>query len=604
MNKEGKDLSDYIINSDLITRRKLLKDKEIRKELLKDKNHYAFVWVVQSLTSIDIDYFLDDDIIEYLKNDNPKTYKKIDAILENVNSSKFLSKENILFYLVENFDYFKHLDINFGNALFSFILKNSKYIKSLSYLNKDIQYEILSKKENIDKLIILNTKENYLYLLDSKVINILLNRPYYYHMFLNTNIDIINEYYIKNNIELPSYVYSNELINKYLEIKDVNKYRNYINNINNILFKEEVETKRKKYYIDTINNINNGLLPIYNELYNKILNNEDYSDIIKENSYYLYPIKEIVNDKDKLLEYLRELSTKEMLEITIDMYFEDISYNFLKNLHSMLEYISLIEENIIEKEHLSIYLKLINYYNLTIEERIDLFNELNDGKDYVSIFYDDFRLCRNHSYNKIKNSTIDINKFIYSDKYNTKIYELNGEDFFIAVHHTTFDRNNINTKNWDNYVDTLSISLISHNNFNTFRDKEENIILGFDLDINNIIHIYESDSFTDGFNSSNRVQRIFTNEELINRTKGYNEILIRNKDFDGNNNLFPSYVVCFNEIKDGDLDFSKKYNLPIVLIKENRYNSKKKEMIDIEGDQYIDSYSASYLDIDTYKKMK
>lgn len=171
------------------------------------------------------------------------------------------------------------------------------------------------------------------------------------------------------------------------------------------------------------------------------------------------------------------------------------------------------------------------------------------------------------------------------------------------VNHTLFKRNKPIDREWGPKMNTLSFSLISDDNFTTFRNKEENILLGFDLDVDNIIHLYESDSFSSGLNSSNRVQRLYTSPVLVEKTKGYNEILIRNKDFDGENILFPSYVVCFDEIKIGDIDFSKKYDLPIVLINSSKYTPKK-GTIDVVGESYVDNYSSSFLDIDTYKKMK
>ncbi len=599
---QKKDLYNNIINSDIKTKQKLLKDKKIRKQLLKEGNFNTFTSIIKSLTYDDVDYLLDNDLIDLIINNNERTYLIIDVMLENKCCSKFLTKDKILSYVVENFDNFECLDINFANALLSLIVKNNNYVTCLSNLNSNIQYELLSNRDNLNTLINQNIKTNFLYLLDSKVIEMLLNEPYFSNMFLNTDIDIINEYYIKKDIKIPNHLYNNKLISKYLEINDVNKYRNYIENISNIYFKNEVESLRKKKYINIFNNINNGLLPNYNTLYNKIINNLDYTDIIKENSFYLKEIDKFKN-KDDILKYLQQLSIKESLEITIDMYFNDITYNFLKNVYSILNYLSLVEENLIDKENLNIYNKLINYYNLSNEERIELFNSLNNGKDYTSIFYDDFRRIRNHSYNQIKSNLIDFNKLKQSNKYESRVYELEGEKFYALINHTLFKRNKPIDRDWNPKQKTLSFTLISNDNLTTFRNKEENIILGFDPDIDNIVHLYESDSFSEGLNSSNRVQRLFTSEELVKRTKGYNEILIKNKDYDDNNILFPSYIVCFDEIKIGDLEFSKKYDLPIVLINSSKYSSKK-ETIDLAGDSYIDNYSSSFLNIDTYKKIK
>lgn len=597
-----KEIGDYIINSDIKTKQKLLKNKKVRKQLLKDGNFNDYFDVVKSLTYEDVDYLLDDEFADLLLSDERKTYLMIDIMLENKCCSRFLSNYKIIYYLVEHFDRFTNLDINFGNALFSFVLKNNKYVKSLSSLNSDIQYELLTNKDNINKLINMNTDINYLFLLAPKVIEVLLNESYFCNMFYNTNIDIINGYYILKGVKLPSYLYSHKLMDKYIGINDVNKYRNYVENISNISFKTEIESLRRKKYIDIFNNINNGLLPMYSKLYDRIVNGLDYEDYIKENKFYLKNLDKLINKND-ILKYLQDLSTKEMLEMTVDMYFNDITYNFLKNVYSMLNYLSMIEDNLIDIDNLNIYKKFINYYNLSVTERLELFNSLNNGKNYASIFYDDFRKVRDHSYNNIKNSLIDFSKMKLSDKYDYKVYELEGDKFYSLVNHTLFKRNKPIDREWGPKMNTLSFSLISDDNFTTFRNKEENILLGFDLDVDNIIHLYESDSFSSGLNSSNRVQRLYTSPILVEKTKGYNEILIRNKDFDGENILFPSYVVCFDEIKIGDIDFSKKYDLPIVLINSSKYTPKK-GTIDVVGESYVDNYSSSFLDIDTYKKMK
>ena len=45
------------------------------------------------------------------------------------------------------------------------------------------------------------------------------------------------------------------------------------------------------------------------------------------------------------------------------------------------------------------------------------------------------------------------------------------------------------------------------------------------------------------------------------------------------------------------------YNIPILLIHTDKYSLKDREMIDAVGDNYMSGYSASYIDVDTYKKM-
>ena len=68
---------------------------------------------------------------------------------------------------------------------------------------------------------------------------------------------------------------------------------------------------------------------------------------------------------------------------------------------------------------------------------------------------------------------------------------------------------------------------------------------------------------------------MYTPQGLIDDTKGYNEIVYQEK----NKNIQlekvkPDYVICYDDIKEGDLKVAKNYNLPIVLIDTKKYNFK------------------------------
>ena len=49
----------------------------------------------------------------------------------------------------------------------------------------------------------------------------------------------------------------------------------------------------------------------------------------------------------------------------------------------------------------------------------------------------------------------------------------------------------------------------------------------------------------------------------------------------------PDYVICYDDIKEGDLKVAKNYNLPIVLIDTKKYNFKDGAPSVEEKDKYI-----------------
>ena len=81
---------------------------------------------------------------------------------------------------------------------------------------------------------------------------------------------------------------------------------------------------------------------------------------------------------------------------------------------------------------------------------------------------------------------------------------------------------------------------------------------------------------------------MYTPQGLIDDTKGYNEIVYQEK----NKNIQlekvkPDYVICYDDIKEGDLKVAKNYNLPIVLIDTKKYNFKDGAPSVEEKDKYI-----------------
>ena len=542
---------ENIINLPSNQLKEYLKDKKIRKRLLNLSGEAAFCYLIDNLKESDLLSLLDDDIIPSLKKSfNYKS--KIISIMECKNQYKnvFLSKKEIVELIYEELIYmdypFSILNINFGKVYFEYLI-SKRDLDSFRYLNGKVQFRILSENDNLDKIKRLNPNEDFLLSLSKESMQFLLEDNYFKNIFINMSINDI-AYIIKKGVKLPNNLLdSNTLINKYLAIDNDIILLDYLWNLelNNPYLKEKILSKRKK----------------------------QFNDIVE---------KEILEDNY----FLEEL---------IILNYEDIPYNFLKNTLSLMEYIAQIKEMIIPRNRYDLYYKLLKFYKLTYPEKIELYNEIKENQNGISEFYDDFKTCFYDSIKRIQDSLLDVSKLTKSElshKYNVDVYELNGEEFKILISHTNMNRDYLyEGEVWKKNKEYASLSLISDKCLNTFRNPSTNIIVGFtDINYLNVMHIHHADSYSKEENGSNRIIELFTPDNLIKNTKAYNEILIKNS-----NTLTPSYIVCYDEIKEGDVEASISLGrIPLILIHTKKYSSAKK-MVTFDDDCYFSYEEASIL---------
>ena len=276
-----------------------------------------------------------------------------------------------------------------------------------------------------------------------------------------------------------------------------------------------------------------------------------------------------------------------MLDIIIGINYEDVPFNFIKNIQNMIKYVENNNVNIIPLVRLNIYKKLNAFHTLSINDKISLFYQIGNNKNALMEFYDDYKACYNSSLMKIQASCLKIdslNKSSLSNKYKVDIYELNGEEFKMLINHTNVSRTDENSNLiWDNHHEVASLSLIGNKCLTTFRNPKDYVIIGFnDFDYRNVMHIYHSDSMSSHEFSSKRVIDLLNPDDLLNHTINYNEILMKHSD-----KLIPSYVVCYDDIKNGDIAASRKLgNIPIILIHTEKYKQEI-SMIDFFNNDYI-----------------
>lgn len=604
-NLNGEELKDYILSCSKEKRIEYLKDENIRNKFLESKNHYPFIWLIQSLKNEELCYFIDKDMLEKIL-ETDRNNDKMNAIMTcgNIYANRILSNDKAIEFIFDKKNdlttYLYNLNNIFGQYIIDYSIEKGKkdLINYLGYLKKDNQIKTFTNTYITKILENFDISKEFFKNLDNEIINKLIIYPKFLYAFIDLNIDELNEI-ISKGFVFPIHLINNTKIIKELSnIEDTNKYRFTVNNLmkNNLNMIPIVEQEREKYVLSRINNIDDkGIFKDYYNLNIQEMYNRLPFDTVKSIEYYLKN-----NNDEGVLNELRKNTEKHLFEMIIDTYFNDIAYNFLQNLKIILRYVKDIDEKIIPEERLDLYKKIAKFHDLNVYEQKQLFFDYNNNIDYSKEFYEDFYNCKMHSYKKINDNLIYLNKnnSIYnkelSKEKNIDIYELDGEEFYAYVHSTLIRYHN------DELVipfkkggsKTISLSLIGKDSIGIYGRKEDNIIFGFDkLNIENIMHISNSDSFTSHEYGTNKFQQIYTPQELLYKTIGYNEILYSEKNL---NEFWPSFIVCFDEIRDVDLEMASKMNLPIVKISSLKYR-KTGGINDINWDKYKTSTEASQI---------
>ena len=607
MNIENLDNKSFL--EILLKNKELLKDEKIRNQLMDDKYHYTFVWLVQILD--DYSYIADDDMVNKIINNNRCTDKLNAIMTSGKDNSPYIKNEKILKKIFENGlqTFLSSLNYDSSILVINYMIKNNLESNFRNF-TPEIKYKLLCN-ENI-KEELLNSKElkNILKGLDQKNFDILVKNEKCKNIILNSDIDYIANF-ISANISFPPELYNDYRFKKiFLDINDISTYRKKIDKleINNGMIADEIDKKRFKNYDAIIDDYIDGYSHLSRQIISNMEKNKNYDTLINDQIKQFINKKEIeylkqnpssnifsTNNENNLKKYLYEYDKNNFKEILIDRFFKDIPYNFLKNLKVMMDYNKTINTTILN-ERKSIYEKILNFDNLSFPEIKKLYEECKKISNLSELFYEDYRNMKNNSYTNLISSAINPNNLSLkkSNEYGIPIYELNGEKFFAFVHVTSASREDVYNPNiWvENNKEGLSLSYIGSDNIVTFSDPFENIVFGFsNLDYNRIVHLRNDDSFSSynsNYNDASRyVQKMYTPQNLIDNTNRYNEIVYQEK----NKNIplekvKPDYIVCYDDIKEGDLKVAMNYNLPIVLVDTKKYKFKYGTLSIDEEDKY------------------
>ena len=434
---------------------------------------------------------------------------------------------------------------------------------------------------------------NFLANLDGQTVNKLISYDKFLRIFFNLPIVGINNLIVNENWVIPKHLINNDiLINKYVKLK-ANDYRECINHLlkNNFEFYQIVEEKRNKYVDKRINNCGE-ILEDYN----------NYQEFTLEYMFMQFPYKvadELYQAKrkgqyERMYEILKRETKKELFEMIVENFFKDIPYNFLANLKAILDYQK--ESNLNLDINLDLYKYIMNFNNMSIEDIKLFFNKYKD-KDNVTKFYDDYSGVKRESYEKINDDLFKPNQSskLYnkelSKKYGRDIYYLDGDKFNLCIHSTRYRLPLENL--WMNNKKTMSLSIIGDKNINYFNSGTNDIIFGFNkLKADNIMHLSNTDSYTSHEYGTDKVQKIYSTDSLMDATQGYNEILYSEKNLV---DFKPDFIVAFDFITDKQMEVANYFNLPIVLINSSKY-LKKSGLESIFDNRYLDASEANKIE--------
>ena len=594
---ENRSLANYIFGNE-----KLLLNKDIRNLLMQEERHYVFVWIVQKLSNYN--YISDDDMVDRILKDKRKN-DKLNAILTSCkNIENFIKNERILKEICSPFliNYIDYVDLNSARIIMDYLIKNNLE-EYFSFFNENIKVELLKDKTILKKILNSSKLKNIIKSSTNNVFEILAQYEKAQNIILNYDFYTILSF-VTNKIYFPANITSNKKFQEtILNIEDITTYRFFMDQLeqNNSLAAYEIDKIKEKIYDKEVEKYSDGLFLITKKIVNLYDKKENYSLLLTDNMKK-YIIKEMINNSKNMHDVFYKYDTLKMRNILIDRYFKDIPLNFLKNLNVMIQYNDSLNNKILDEKRTNIYKKILNFENLNYDERKELYYACAKYENLAELFYDDYRKCRDNTYNNLIDLAINPKKMYNllsiekTKKYGVPIYELNGENFYAFVHITGPYKYNHNfyVEAWkEGLYDSVSLSFIGNNNITTFGDPKESIAFGFSkLDYKRIIHLRNSDSFSN-YNSmddcfSDYIQKMYTPANLIKETRGYNEIVYQEKSRNIKlDTIVPDYVMCYDEVTDIDINVAKYYNLPIVLINTKKYKFNNKTIDVSESEKYI-----------------
>ena len=599
-------LKNYLLNSSVDERKKVLSDDRIKNKLINSDYKYDFVFLSQE----------ESDIVLYLLNGNGVNLLKeslncdinLNSILTSTKEyvNKLFNNDEFVNLVIENIknkrvNYY-YLNNNLANLLYNKIEKKDK-INLIGCVSGDAQLYIIKNNEI--------SKENFwesLSLLNGKAAQLLINKVNYKLSF--TDISLIDLYNCsKKGLTFPHYMFDEKnFVQKMSDNYDINYTRFIINNFSKYNDLSNIEKSKKEILNDNINNLNNELLPKYEKLYMildyLIKNNKLEYDTIKESIYSIFENESNIflqnlnadvisclssDNKNELLDFLKNESNVTLGNLIIDYHFKELPLNVKKDINELVSF-EKSGGSTLSKEDLTLYEQILNIDNLSYSEKINLHQKLSQI-NMVEKFYDDIRNAKNKMYENINNAILkkdNIENFKnneLSNKYGVNVYTLEGTPFYALVKSVgTLKGEILNEVKLHSRKDGGSFSIDSGYKLNTFNKPNYTYNLAYDgFSSEQVVHAFTEDSYSNYDRNSEdttpKINKIMMPYEFVTESPYYNELVIsqvnekKTTEMDDRIPMLkPFAIYCYDEICANDIESAKRLGLDIILINTKKYN--------------------------------
>lgn len=282
----------------------------------------------------------------------------------------------------------------------------------------------------------------------------------------------------------------------------------------------------------------------------------------------------LVKNSNELVKYLKKISKIKLNEVVVDRLFKDNIYNVFLNIREMLTFHNQLvkDEKVLSQEQIKFYETILNIDSCDVQYVLEFYFKFKE-EDIASLFYYDLKNVKHKSYDKIRECLFRPEENIghedqnLSKEYGVPVFDLRDKEYFILARCLDDSSQEQTNHLRDCYT------LLSNDNSSIMHD--DAYIYGYSgFDNNSILHVFESDSFSNDTNdrdllpSTPKINRIMTPKEIVTKSPVYSEIQIVNKN--RGNDLFetlrPSYLVVFDKIEDKMLEEAKRKNIPICII--------------------------------------
>lgn len=583
-----------ILNNDIIKTK--LKNYILEKCKI-DIRHYTSYFKTK-LTVVEILSLLDlKSIKETFNNEQYQEYKLFEILSNNVEEANqtinyLLNNKELFIEYMSLIHCFNYKLKYFNHETFMNIIYKLYEYDSNDYLYYFINYIPLKEQqliidEKLDEKILLKL---YKYMKQELINYLFINDSRMEYLFYELNPNTINK-----DIKIPNNILNNPKFFDMLKNESFIVFRYNINLIEKHNLPETIELNLKKYYKELLDSYvpSTGLFKQYLEIIN---NKQNYK--FKTRNYIfdrtcekIY--KEYIKNEDiNLIKEYQKLTNYKISEIIIDALFQDNIYNVFLNIKEMLRFNSKLplNEQVLNENKIEFYNLILKIDSISPEEKIKLYNNLKD-KNINLMFYKDLRNLKDKSYEIINKSLFKIDNYtpdqVLSKKYKVPIYNMENQEYFMLVRSEDSHQKTTETKR-------NCYSIISNDNSITYGSGSITIYGYNILDIDKVLHIYEKDAYSSDIDDQSTIQknvinRIMTPEEIVNSSTWYSEIQIINSKSFENDNVYlaknPDYIISYNAPSYYDLAESKRLNIPIVIIKEQKLEQGKQIEIETNIDK-------------------